>query len=396
MYPGDFSVGSDPKKIRNYNRMLILDLIRREGIISKAGISRKTGISFSTVGRVIDELISENLIKSSQDKQERGSGRPGELFEFDGKSHFVIGADLGYPNIRGFIADLSGEIHKEITFPVDTGNGVENYQRLLQLLNQLQQEDGIQIPSIYGVGLGIAGIVDHTSGVVVQSSILGWDNFPLARRLHQATGLPIFLDNDINLITFGEYGFGIGKGSTNMACITLGTRVLCGLILHGEIFRGSNLNSGRLDQFIPLIDQPKNTITGSIITLDSYVSSISVLNKAREELAKLDTVQAQSLNEASNVYSAYNEGKPWAIETLEPVIRILAAAIANIFFLLDLEIMVISGRMAEESKLIIPSITTCLNGKIPSIPHIVASNLGSRATVLGAIMLVYRGLLRDW
>ena len=192
MYPSDLSVGSDPKKIRNYNRMLILDLIRSEGIISKAGIARKTGISFSTVSRVIDELISENLIKSSQDKLDRGGGRPGELFEFDGKSHYVIGADLGYPNLRGYIADLSGGIHKEITIPVDTGNGVENYQRLLQLLTQLQQEDGIRVPSIYGVGLGITGIVDHASGVVVQSSVLGWENFPLARRLHQETGLPIF------------------------------------------------------------------------------------------------------------------------------------------------------------------------------------------------------------
>ncbi len=327
---------------------------------------------------------------------DRGSGRPGELFEFDGKSHYVIGADLGYPNLRGYIADLSGGIHEEITIPVVAGNGVENYQQLLLLLTQLQQEGGIQTSSLYGVGLGITGIVDHTSGVVVQSSVLGWENFPLARRLHQEIGLPIFIDNDINLITFGEYGFGIGKGSANMACITLGTRVLCGLILRSEIFRGSNLNSGRLDQFIPLIDQLNIYNSDSITPLDSYVSSISVLKKAYKELAKLDAVQAQSLEEASKVYAAYAEGKSWAIDTLEPVIRILAAAIANIFLLLDLEIVVISGRMADESKLIIPSISTYLNGKIPSIPHIVASNLGSRATVLGAIMLVYRGLLRNW
>ena len=88
-----------------------------------------------------------------------------------------------------------------------------------------------------------------------------------------------------------------------MACITLGTRVLCGLILRGEIFRGSNLNSGRLDQFIPLIDQLNNNSTGSITPLDSYVSSTSVLKKAREELAKSDAVQAESLNEASQCIS---------------------------------------------------------------------------------------------
>ena len=73
MYPSDVSVGSDPKKIRNYNRMLILDLIRSEDIISKAGITRKTGISFSTVSRVVDELISENLIKTLP--RQIGSGK---------------------------------------------------------------------------------------------------------------------------------------------------------------------------------------------------------------------------------------------------------------------------------------------------------------------------------
>lgn len=391
-----YSLGADTKKVRNHNRTIVLNMVREKGPVSKATIARNSGISFSTVNRVVDELLKENLVETAQDQLERGGGRPGELFVFSGKSHFVIGVDLGYPNLRGMIADLAGEIHKEIVIPIEIGNGTENYQRLLSLLAQLKQETDGQIPQISGVGLGVAGIVDHAHGVVIQSTIMGWDNFPLAKRLYKDTGLTSFIDSDINLITFGEYGFGIGQGISNMACITLGTRVLCGLVIHDEIFRSSNFNNGRLDQFLPTapgISIPTSLYGG---TLDTIISSTSVLKSARQRLEKIDPATAATLDDARLVYRAFEKGQPWAMETIEPIIPILSTAIANISALIDPEIVVIVGRMAEESRLIIPAISNYLTGKISHVPHLAASPLGTRATVLGAVMLVYRGLLQNW
>lgn len=220
------SHGYKIENIRTFNRTVIVNTIRAEGAVSKAKIARLTGISVPTVNRQFEELLREGLICQVKNNFDRGKGRPGELFEFNGKSHFVIGIDLAYPNIRGMIADLSGTIHTELTEPVEKGNGDENYRRLLSLIERLQNETDVERSKIYGIGLGIGGIVDHKNGIVLQSAMMGWENFPLAKLLFKETGFTLFLDNDVNLATIGEYGFGLGQGLSNLACERLG-RVCC-------------------------------------------------------------------------------------------------------------------------------------------------------------------------
>lgn len=390
------SLGADTKKVRNINRTIVLNIIRDNGAISKAAIARQTGISFSTVNRVVEELLQEDLIQQAQDRLDRGGGRPGEVFEFNGKSHFVIGIDLGVPNIRGMIADLAGTTHKELTIPVEVGNGPENYHRLLMLVEQLQSDFQEKKSQISGIGLGVAGIVDQSMGVVIRSQLLGWENFPLARRLQKDTGMTLFLDNDINLITMGEYGFGIGQGIPNLVCITLGTRVLCGFIVNGEIYRGSTHNSGRLDHFIHPMDLNCAENAGQSASLESLISSPSILNAGVRALESIDPQRADRMTDPKLVYQAARSGEPWAVQVFENVLPALAATVGNLSLLLDPEMIVISGRMADEAVYLVPLITNYLIGKIPHVPHIETSPLGTRSTVLGAIMLVYRGILHNW
>jgi glucokinase len=343
------SLGTDTKKVRTVNRLVVLNLIRESGALSKAAIARQTGRSLSTVNRVIDELLTEELIKPASGQLERGSGRPGEVFEFTGRSHHVIGIDLGYPNLRGMIADLSGRIHKEVAVPAAIGDGNENYRRLLVLLDRLEHESNVEFSHISGIGLGVAGTVDHSNGIVLRSASMGWENFPLAKRLFKDTGLTLYLESDINLITLGEYGFGVGQGISNLVCVTLGTRVLCGIIINGEIFHGTNYNSGRIDEFIPTGDYHGN--------LESLISSPSIIEAARKHLVTTDTLRAESLNDAKQVYQAANAGEAWAQEIISERIPALALTLSNISMLLDPEMIVFSGRMAEDSELLIPMIT---------------------------------------
>jgi glucokinase len=382
------SLGTDTKKVRTVNRLVVLNLIRESGPLSKAAIARQTGRSLSTINRVIEELLSEELIQPASDQLERGSGRPGEVFEFTGRSHHVIGIDLGYPNLRGMIADLSGRIHNEVAVPAAIGDGNENYRRLLVLLDRLEHESNVEFSQISGIGLGVAGTVDHSKGIVLRSASMGWENFPLAKRLFKDTGLTLYLESDINLITLGEYGFGVGQGISNLVCITLGTRVLCGIIINGEIYNGSNFNSGRIDEFISTGDYHGN--------LESLISSPSIIEAARKQLVTTDPLRAESLNDAKQVYQAATAGEAWAQAIISERIPALAMTLSNISMLLDPEMIVFSGRMAEDSELLIPKITNYLKDRVPCIPLIQKSNLGTQSTVLGAIMLVYNGILHNW
>jgi len=393
------SHGYKIENIRTFNRTVIVNTIRAEGAVSKAKIARLTGISVPTVNRQFEELLREGLICQVKNNFDRGKGRPGELFEFNGKSHFVIGIDLAYPNIRGMIADLSGTIHTELTEPVEKGNGDENYRRLLSLIERLQNETDVERSKIYGIGLGIGGIVDHKNGIVLQSAMMGWENFPLAKLLFKETGFTLFLDNDVNLATIGEYGFGLGQGLSNLACVTLGTRVLCGLVLDGELYRGSNYNSGRIDNFIPAFDFPQQTNHPDLETqgiMERLVSSPNILRKGRIFLERNDPGNAASLEDPKQVYQAAGVGEPWAVEIIETIVPPLALMFSNISSLLDLEMIIITGRVADESQVLIPMITDYLKKKSLRVPNIKSSKLGSKDTVLGAVMLVYMGILHNW
>ncbi|MEI8130902.1 MAG: ROK family transcriptional regulator [Leptolinea sp.] len=393
------SRGYKIENIRTFNRTVIVNTIRAEGAVSKAKIARLTGISVPTVNRQVEELLREDLICQDHNDFERGRGRPGELFEFNGKSHFVIGIDLAFPNIRGMVADLSGTIHTEMIEPVEKGNGVENYRRLLSLIERLQNETKVERSKIYGIGLGIGGIVDHENGIVLQSAMMGWENFHLAKLLYTETGFTLFLDNDVSLSTIGEHGFGLGQGLSNFACVTLGTRVLCGLVLDGNLFRGSNFNSGRIDNFIPAYEfQPQinHHDLESQGIMEMLVSSPNVLRKGRILLERINPGKAAHLDDPKQVYQAAGQGEPWALEVIETIVPPLALMFSNISSLLDLEMIIISGRMADESQVITPMISEYLKGKTLRVPNIKSSNLGSKATVMGAVMLVYKGILHNW
>jgi len=392
------SLGADLRKIRTINRTVVVNTIRNEGPISKAKIVRLTGISAPTVNRVVDELLREDLICKVSNQHERGGGRPGELFEFNGKCHFVIGIDVALPNMRGMVADLTGEIITELTEPVVRGNGIENYQRLLSLISRLLDETVVDPSKIYGIGLGVGGVVDSTKGVILQSEITGWNNFPLSKRLQQETGFIPYIDNDINLVIIGEHGFGVGQNLTNIACVTLGTRVLCGLIINGELYHGSTFNDGRIDQFIShqaydspcVLDEAEGRGP-----FERLVSSPNILKMAKIALID-DPILQEKIQDPKQVYQAAGAGEAWALKVIESIVPPLAIAFANISALLDLEMIIISGRLAEESSVILPMINQYLSQKTTRTPYLKSSTLGSRATVLGAVMLGYKGILNNW
>jgi len=100
---------------------------------------------------------------------------------------------------------------------------------------------------VLGIGIGLPGLIDVGKGVVrVLPNIPGWENVPLKRLLEKKTGLRVQLENDVNMITLGEWVYGAGRGKKDLLCITLGTGVGAGLILNNNIYRGPGFAAGEI------------------------------------------------------------------------------------------------------------------------------------------------------
>jgi predicted NBD/HSP70 family sugar kinase len=387
-------ITADVKAVRGINRAAVLDYIREHAPAARNQVARHLHISPSTVHRVVEDLLREDLVFINGDKQQL-VGRPSDLLEFNGDRYSVIGIDLGFPNMLGLLASFSGQIKDRENYPIVRGQGEENFTNLCNMIQALLESSIRQGMPVKGVGLGIPGIVSPEEGIVQRSPDLGWENFPLVSRLNQRFGMQIYIDRDINLLALGEFAFGAARGCKDIVCITLGTKIQAGIIINSELYTGHYFQAGQLGFSLPGIEYlSRNYSNQTSGALDEVASGMTVLKRGREILAKqLDQASVEQLNTRA-VYDAARDGQDWAKAIINDVIPYLTQFVANLTVLLDPEIIVISGKISESAQFIVEPILAGLKNCIPRNPRLEVSSLGTRATVMGAIMMIYQGVIR--
>lgn len=371
--------------MRSANRALILDFIRQNSPVARSVIARRLHMSLPTVMRIVDDLIAEDFV-GWQDVSEPTGGRPRPLLEFRGSAYGVIGVDLGGTKMFGAVADLAGHIQHEIYMPHDQEGPEDLLERLCQLIQQLLDAPRPAGQRIRGIGVGAPAVTLYPEGVVVWAPSLGWRNLPLRDILAQRFALPVFVENDVNLAALGEWGFGSGLGARSLVCIAVGTGIGAGIVVDGAILRGHHQAAGEIGYLVPG-PQYLGRRYERFGALESLASGTGIAERARELLQRQALPVPDDLT-AEAVFAAARRGEPWAQQVVNETVDYLSLAIANICAVLDPEVVVLGGGVARSSDLLIEPILQRLDGVLPVHPRVVASELGRRATVMGAIMLV--------
>ncbi|MDY0404943.1 ROK family transcriptional regulator [Virgibacillus sp. 179-BFC.A HS] len=224
-----------------YNKKLILHCIKQFGPISRAEICKRIQISKPTVSTFVEELIEEGwVIESSAGKTHNKSGRKPTYLHFNEQAYYALGVDIGGTKVLVAVSDLNGTILGEERF--DTAPFLErNFLKKLQTtVAHLLKKTGLKPSQIIGMGIGIPGITDSHSGVVIEAPSLGWQQYPLREKAAAYFDFPIHIDNDVNVSALGEQWLGAAKKKENVILIAIGTGVGSGLIIDGKLFRGAN------------------------------------------------------------------------------------------------------------------------------------------------------------
>jgi glucokinase-like ROK family protein len=374
--------------MRSINRSAILNLIRQNSPITRAQISRELNISLPTVMRIVDILLEEDLIIYSG-SLDSGGGRPASLIEFNGKAYAVIGIDLGGTKMYGAVADLSGNIQHEISIPVNR-NGDKSLDLLLDLIQQLLDAPRPPGQIVRGIGIGLPGVTLSREGIVTWVPSLGWRDLPIRDILYERFGYSVFIENDVNLIALGELNFGAGKGVHNLVCIAVGTGIGAGIIINQALYRGHNQASGEIGYLLPSVKALGQSYD-EFGALETLASGLGIARRAREYFAANDLIMPEGELSAEDVLSAAREGEAWAQNITHDTIDLLAMTITNISALLNPEMIILSGGVIRSADLLIEPIRQRIQGAVPYLPKIEASHLGSRAAVLGAIIMVLNG-----
>ncbi len=372
--------------MRSINRTAILGLIRQKGPIARSEIARQLRISLPTAMRIVDDLIAEDLVRYHGSRESTG-GRPSALLEFNGKAYAVVGVDLGGARMFGTVADLSGAVQHEMYLPRDDQSPEENLERLCELIERLLDAPRPPGQRIRGIGIGAPGLTLSPEGVVVWAPSLGWRDLPLKRILSDRFDVPVFVENDVNLAALGEWGFGAGRGARSLVCISVGTGVGAGIILDGALYRGHHQAAGEIGYLLPGVEFLGRRYD-QFGALENLASGTGIAQRARELLEQEGLPLPADGLSAEEVFAAARRGEPWAQKVVRDTVDYLSLAIVSVSTVLDPEVIVLGGGVARSADLLIEPILRRLDGVMLCVPRLVASPLGRRAAVMGAIMLV--------
>jgi predicted NBD/HSP70 family sugar kinase len=370
-------------EMRDINRSAILELIRRESPISRTAIAERLKVSLPTVMRIIDRLVEEGLVRP-HGASEWSGGRRRSLLAFNAAQHVVIGVDLGGLKIYGAIADLGGNILQEADIVRHASSGEENYQNLIRLIELLLSSSAIEGKKIWGIGIGAPAVTYHEAGVITWAYSLNWRDYPLKALLAERFRMPIIVDNDVNLAALGEFWFGAGQNTQHMVLLAIGTGIGAGIIINGALYRGANEASGEVCNIIP-----GREFLGKAFqefgALESLASNIGIANRAREALKDWRTPEGLEDLNAHDFYLAARRGESWAQQLLSETIDYLAIGVVSITACFDPEVIILGGEIAQYADLYVEPILERIQGALPKPPCLVASSLGNRAVVMGAI-----------
>jgi glucokinase len=369
--------------MRDINRSAILEIIRRESPISRSAIAERLNVSLPTVMRIVEALVKEGFVRP-QGSTEWSGGRRRQLLEFNADAYVVLGVDMGGTKMYGAISDLGGNILDEVNIGHHGTSGEDSFNQLTKLIDTLLASPKVEGRRVRGIGVGAPGVTLHKEGIVTWAYTLHWDNYPLKANLAKIYDLPITVDNDVNLAALGELWFGAGQNAQDMLLIAIGTGIGAGVIINGALYRGSKEASGEIGNMIPGREfLGKNYLDFG--ALESVASGTGIAGRARNLLkSQRDPAELENLT-AEDVFDAARLKQEWAWTIINETVDYLAIAIVNLVASFDPELIVLGGGVSRSADMLIEPIMRRISGVIPNPPRLVVSNLGLRATVMGAI-----------
>jgi glucokinase-like ROK family protein len=322
--------------MRTNNKRQIVELLRKNGSLTKKEIAQQLGVSITTVATFITELINEDRIVPSGSAESTG-GRRSELYQLNPDASYVIGVDLQVDRLIILLINFEGEIlgTEEVKY-----SGTDE-ERIASLLYQaiLRICDSIRIPfsKISGIGVGVPGIVNHQTGTIEFAPNLGWKNVNLASII--PVDLPVVVENEANAAAIGEFNFGAAQGRANVIYISVGLGIGVGLIIKNDLYYGHNFVAGEFGH-MTVLPNGLPCRCGKNGCWEVYASNSAALNLYRRYSEK-------SLESYDHLLTAFFRNDPVAVRVINETTDYLGLGIANLINGLNPEMIIIGGKITE-------------------------------------------------
>lgn len=362
-------------RLANQRRVLSTLLADGSKTLTQTDLIRETGLAAGTVSSIVRELAAMDIVTTVP-----GSGRRGTTVSLGRGAGLAAGIDFGRRHLAVVLGDMSGEVVGETWERIDASLTHDvGLQRASVLLDGLLAEHGAERSAVRTIGMGLPAPI--TGDVVPSSAILpAWVGVNVSEAATDALSVVVHVENDANLGALAEHRRGLGRGYDNAIFVKVSSGVGAGLILRGEIFRGSNGTAGEIGH-LTLDDQGPLCRCGSRGCLEAYASTGNAIDMMGDQLpgAGID-----------DVIAAARSGNVSALRVFEDAGLHLGWGLAVVTNLINPGIILVGGEMSHAGDLLLDSARLGLRRHVLSgaaaTPVLVAS-LGDRASMIGALVL---------
>lgn len=399
--------GADIHRIREFNRLLVLNYVRNYGPVSRVMLAQRLGLSRTTVSSIMDALLQEGFVREGHflDAAPRG-GRRAILVHFNADAGRILGIDVGRTHLTMLLTNLTPTVVARRSVSFDTNRGPDVcLPILISEIRTFVEASTVSWEMIAGIGLGIPGPLSvDLHRLSSPPHMPGWDNIDIWEPLHAAFNKPLYIDNDANMGALGESRLGAGRGDTDMAYIKIGTGIGGGLILNGRIYRGNQGSAGELGHLTIDENGPPcvcggrgclETLAGTRAIVADAEQGLSLARKQALEPGKEIPVAESAQREyadIADVVAAAQQGDAACMAALERAGERIALALAGLVNLVNPASIVLDGSVARAGEILLPSIRRAVaSTSLPSAwkgTRLLLGELGATAIALGAALTV--------
>jgi glucokinase len=381
--------GSAPEALVPGDAAELLAILRDGVPRTRAQLAEETGLARSTVASRLDTLLDAGLIAPASDAASSG-GRPPARVAFNATARIILAVDLGATHGVVAVADLAGAVLLTEAAPLTIADGPQKVlDWALSLAKRLLKASGRPVSDLVGVGIGLPGPVEHSTGMPITPPIMpGWDRFDVPGYVRRTFGVPVLVDNDVNVLALGEHAVSWPRES-DLLFVKVSTGIGLGIISGGALQRGAAGSAGDLGHVrVPFTgDTPRHGDADA--DLEALASGPAIARYIAE--------RGTSASSSADVLALARAGHPDAVAGVRQAGRDLGEVLATCVNLLNPSVIVVGGSIARAGEHLLAGIREVVYRESTPLAtqhlQIVPAAAGETGGVLGAAIMVAQRLL---
>ncbi len=390
----------DSRAMREVNRSIVLDIIRRGGRVSRTDLARRSTLTKPTVSAIVEDLLARGIVQEvGFGKTVASGGRRARLLEFNDASAAYLGIALGVNSTIVGLADARGEIRVRREVPTLHGDPEGTVAAVVALTQEVCDAADLPRDRLQAVGVTVPGLVNSSTGIVALAPNLHWTDVPIREMFASALDVPVVVNNVTSAGAIAEGRTGVAKGVRSFVWAYVDSGVGAGIVIDGHVFSGTQGFSGEIGHCSVVANGPACPC-GMHGCLEALVSGPAIVRAATAALESGEATSLRSVGslDTAAVAGAARAGDAVAQRIFATVGEHLGVGISYLVNILDPQMIVLGGGLMDAGDLLLEPTRASMarhSLKGARLP-VVVSALGDDAGLIGAVFAAMDQSVRSY